>query len=100
MEAFEIELAGDYLVMAAWLTYLKSRLLLPKEEIEDEYTSDELEEALKYQLKRLDGFLSEMMTKRINRALQNVVNPSLADRIVKKYTFQFIEILWFFQKEN
>ena len=27
-----IEIAADYLVMAAWLTYLKSRLLLPKEE--------------------------------------------------------------------
>ena len=53
-----------------------------------------------YQLKRLDGFLSAMMKKRINRALQKVGNPSLADRIVKKYTFQFIEILWFFQKEN
>ena len=54
----------------------------------------------KYQLKRLDGFLSEMMTKRINRALQNVVNPSLADRIVKKYTFQFVEILLSFQKAS
>ena len=28
-----LEIAADYLVMAAWLTYLKSRLLLPKEEI-------------------------------------------------------------------
>ena len=43
----------------------------------------------KYQLKRLDGFLSSMMEKRINRALQKVINPSLADRIVKKYSFQF-----------
>ena len=38
-----IEIAADYLVMAAWLTYLKSRLLLPKEEKTDEYTADELE---------------------------------------------------------
>ena len=51
-----IEIAADYLVMAAWLTYLKSRLLLPKEEKTDEYTADELEEALKYQLKRLEAF--------------------------------------------
>ena len=42
--------------MAAWLTYLKSRLLLPKEEKTDEYTADELEEALKYQLQRLEAF--------------------------------------------
>ena len=53
-----------------------------------------------YQLKRLDGFLSAMMKKRINRALQKVGNPSLADRIVKKYTFQFVEIRLSFQKEN
>ena len=35
-----IEIAADYLVMAAWLTYLKSRLLLPKDDNEDE-SSDE-----------------------------------------------------------
>jgi len=51
-----IEIAADYLVMAAWLTYLKSRLLLPKEEKTDEYTAEELEEALKYQLQRLEAF--------------------------------------------
>ena len=51
-----LEIAADYLVMAAWLTYLKSRLLLPKEEKTDNYTSEELEEALKYQLKRLEAF--------------------------------------------
>ncbi len=51
-----IEIAADYLVMAAWLTYLKSRLLLPKQEKTDEYTADELEDALKYQLQRLEAF--------------------------------------------
>ena len=50
-----LEVAADYLVMAAWLTYLKSRLLLPKEDNEDEYTSEELEEALRYQLQRLEA---------------------------------------------
>ena len=48
-----LEIAADYLVMAAWLTYLKSRLLLPKEEKTDDYSPDELEEALRYQLLRL-----------------------------------------------
>ena len=37
LDARDIEVAADYLVMAAWLTYLKSRLLLPKDEIEEEY---------------------------------------------------------------
>ena len=51
-----IEIAADYLVMAAWLTYLKSRLLLPKEEKTEEHTAEELEKALKYQLQRLEAF--------------------------------------------
>ncbi len=34
-EALRLEIAADYLVMAAWLAYLKSALLLPKEEQED-----------------------------------------------------------------
>ena len=38
-----IEIAADYLVMASWLTYLKSRLLLPKEEKADEHSAEELE---------------------------------------------------------
>ena len=50
-----LEVAADYLVMAAWLTYLKSRLLLPKSNEDDEYTSEELEQALKYQLLRLEA---------------------------------------------
>jgi SAM-dependent methyltransferase len=53
----------------------------------------------KYQLKRLDGFLSSIMEKRINRALQKVNNPSLADRIIGKYNFQFVEIAWSLRKE-
>jgi SAM-dependent methyltransferase len=52
----------------------------------------------KYQLKRLDRFLSVMMERRINRALQKVANPSLADRIIRKYNFQFCEIQWVFRK--
>ena len=53
-----LEIAADYLVMAAWLTYLKSRLLLPKEEESEDHTPEELEEALKYQLQRLEAFQS------------------------------------------
>jgi len=55
-QEIHLEIAADYLVMAAWLTYLKSRLLLPKEDKSEEYTPEELEEALKYQLQRLETF--------------------------------------------
>ena len=50
-----LEVVADYLVIAAWLTYLKSRLLLPKDEKIDEYTPEELEEALRYQIQRLEA---------------------------------------------
>ena len=50
-----LEIAADYLVMAAWLTYLKSRLLLPKDEKTDNHTPEALEDALKYQLLRLEA---------------------------------------------
>ena len=51
-----IEIAADYLVMAAWLTYLKSRLLLPKEEKNEEHSAEDLEKALRFQLQRLESF--------------------------------------------
>jgi segregation and condensation protein A len=50
-----LEVAADYLVMAAWLAYLKSRLLLPATENEDEASGPELAEALTFQLRRLDA---------------------------------------------
>ena len=48
-----LELAADYLVMAAWLAYLKSRLLLPEAPGEDEPSGAELAEALALRLRRL-----------------------------------------------
>ena len=51
-EALRLELAADYLVMAAWLAYLKSALMLPKEEQEDP-SPDELALRLQLRLQRL-----------------------------------------------
>jgi len=51
-----------------------------------------------YRFKRLDKILSSMMKKRINRTLLEVNNPSLADRIIQKYNFQFVEIAWSLKK--
>lgn len=51
-----IEIAAEYLVMAAWLAYLKSRLLLPETEPDDGGPSGtELAEALTFQLRRLES---------------------------------------------
>ena len=49
-----LEIAADYLVMAAWLAYLKSRLLLPSVEDEEDSSAPEMAEALTFQLRRLD----------------------------------------------
>ena len=51
-----IELAADYLVMASWLAYLKSRLILPKEEEESLLpVADELAAHLAFRLQRLEA---------------------------------------------
>jgi segregation and condensation protein A len=50
----KLELAADYLVMAAWLAYLKSKLLLPEVESE-EPTGEEMATALAFRLQRLDA---------------------------------------------
>jgi segregation and condensation protein A len=49
-----LELAADYLVMAAWLAYLKSRLLLPEPPKADEPGAAELADALARRLRRLE----------------------------------------------
>lgn len=50
-----LEIAADHLVMASWLAYLKSRLLLPKPVADDEPTGEELAAALAFRLRRLEA---------------------------------------------
>ncbi|MGH1379247.1 MAG: segregation and condensation protein A [Alphaproteobacteria bacterium] len=50
-----LELAAEYLVMAAWLAYLKSRIFLPKEENSDEPSAEDVAQALQFQLLRLEA---------------------------------------------
>ena len=63
-----LEVAADYLVMAAWLAFLKSRLLLPKEKSGDDGPSgDELKAILHFRLQRLDAMrrvAAQMMTRK------------------------------------
>ena len=60
-----LELASEYLLMATWLTYLKSKLLLPETD-EEEFKAQEVAEKLKLQLKKLEliRLLSDQMLKR------------------------------------
>ena len=60
-----LELASEYLLMATWLTYLKSKLLLPESD-EEEFKALEVAEKLKLQLKKLEliRLLSSQMLSR------------------------------------
>ena len=60
-----LNLASEYLLMATWLTYLKSKLLLPETE-EEEFKALEVADKLKLQLKKLEliRLLSDQMQKR------------------------------------
>jgi segregation and condensation protein A len=50
-----LELAADYLVMAAWLAYLKSRLLLPEQHEPDGISAEDMATALAQRLRRLEA---------------------------------------------
>ena len=69
-----LEIASEYLLMATWLAYLKSKLLLPGTP-EEEFKAQEVAEKLKLQLKKLEliRLLSEQMLKRkrLGREIRN-----------------------------
>jgi segregation and condensation protein A len=50
-----IEIAADYLVMAAWLAYLKSRLMVPHTDDEEELSGEEMAAQLQFRLQRLEA---------------------------------------------
>ena len=67
-----IELAADYLVMAAWLAFLKSKLLLPKEEEDTaEMSGEEMAAVLAFRLQRLEA---------MREAGKNIINRNRLGR--------------------
>jgi segregation and condensation protein A len=87
-----LEIAADYLVMAAWLAFLKSKLLLPAEKDEDgEPSGEELAQLLAFRLKRLDAMreaAAQLMTrKRLGRDVFARGMPEPL-RITRKSTYQ------------
>lgn len=61
-----LEIAADYLVMAAWLAYLKSKLLIPKQSDEEGQTGEEMAAVLQFRLKRLEA-MREAASRLVNR---------------------------------
>jgi len=86
-----LELAADYLVMAAWLAYLKSRLLLPDSADEDEPSGAELAARLQHQLRRLEAMreaADKLMAR--NRLGQDVFARGMPEgvRVIRDSVFE------------
>ena len=92
-----LEIASEYLLMAAWLTYLKSKLLLPESE-EEEFKALEVAEKLKLQLKKLEliRLLSSQMLskKRLGKdVFMRGSKSGMRSIYDSKYTLTLFEIL-------
>lgn len=97
--ALRIEIAADYLVMAAWLAFLKSRLLLPKEKDDTVQPSgEELALRLQFRLMRLEAMrraAAQLMTrKRLDIDVFSRGNPEGVRTIrERQYTAEIYDLL-------
>ena len=88
-ENLNLEIASEYLLMATWLTYLKSKLLLPLDD-EEEFKALEIAEKLKLQLKKLEliRLLSDQMLKR-KRLGRDIFLRGMSAKIQNNYISQY-----------
>ena len=84
-----LEIASEYLLMATWLAYLKSKLLLP-DTTDEEFKIQEVAERLKLQLKKLEliRLLSEQMLKR-NRLGREIRTRGIKGNIKSIYSSEY-----------
>ena len=84
-----LEIASEYLLMATWLAYLKSKLLLPSS-AEEEFKVQEVADRLKLQLKKLEliRLLSEQMLKR-KRLGKEIRNRGIKGNIKSIYSSEY-----------
>ena len=92
-----LEIASEYLLMATWLTYLKSKLLLPLDENE-EFVANEIADRLKLQLKKLEliRLLSDQMLKR-KRLGRDIflrgMNNKIKTNNISQYSLKLFDLL-------
>ena len=96
-ETINLDLASEYLLMASWLTYLKSKLLLPESE-EEEFKALEVAEKLKIQLKKLEliRLLSDSLLKKKKLGVEIFLRGqpgSVRPKFSSKHTASLYEIL-------
>ncbi len=96
-ENLNLEIASEYLLMATWLTYLKSKLLLPLDE-EEEFKAMEIAEKLKLQLKKLEliRLLSDQMLKR-KRLGRDIFFRGMSTKVqtnnISQYSLKLFDLL-------
>ena len=92
-----LDLASEYLLMATWLTYLKSKLLLPEDD-EDEFNTSQVAEKLKLQLKKLEliRLLSDQLLKKKRLGIDirlRGISGGIRSTINSKYNVSLYELL-------
>ena len=82
-----LEVASEFLLMATWLAYLKSKLLLPEDD-EDDFKALEVAEQLKLQLKKLEliRLLSDQMLKKKKNWCQYLLQRNERGDKIYKHT--------------
>ena len=100
-----LELAADYLVMAAWLAYLKSRLLLPEPTGPDQPSAEDMANALAWRLKRLEAFRAAagqlMALPQLKRDVFNRGDPEpVADIKHPEWTATLFDLLTAYAKQR
>ncbi len=99
VQKLKLEVAADYLVMAAWLAYLKSRLLLPRDkDAADTATAEDLAQRLAFRLMRLESMrnaAAQLLTrKRLDRDVFQRGMPELVKTTRETtYTAEIYDLL-------
>ena len=105
-KALNLEIAADYLVMAAWLAFLKSRLLLPKERTEGEQLSgEEMAARLAFRLQRLDAMRTAAARLMTRKRLGLDVFARGAPEVVRTvrettYTAEIVDLLQAYARQR
>ena len=93
-----IDVAGDYLVMAAWLAYLKSRLLIPQPATNEESTPQDMAARLAFRLQRLQA-MRDSVARLMKRPLLNThvfargAPQPLAVEVTREYADNLLDLL-------
>ncbi|MCT4554319.1 MAG: segregation/condensation protein A [Pelagimonas sp.] len=93
-KALRIELAADYLVMAAWLAFLKSRLLLPPDPTDEGPSGEEMAAHLAFQLERLQAMrkaAAQLMAR--DQLGRNFFARGLPEQVERKRQIQYTATL-------